>query len=139
MVGVTADGEYRAYSLSDVVASGGVVNDRLGGRPIVVLADTESPFSIAFFREVSGQILEFEDTGLDQARIVDKQTGSTWNLEGRAVAGALEGQSLSFATSYLTEWYGWSAYHPQTGIYPTAVDSPSSGEDHQEISGDSGR
>ena len=137
VLGVTAGGESKAYSLLDVAASGGVVNDQLAARPIVVFADAEIPFSIAFSREVSGEILDFENIGLDHSIIIDEQTGFTWNLEGRAVAGTLKGQSLSFVTSYLTEWYGWSAYHPHTGIYGTADDSSSIGEGDLEISGGS--
>jgi hypothetical protein len=33
------------------------------------------------------------------------------------VEGELEGVQLAFVTSFLTEWYGWAAFHPETTIY----------------------
>ncbi len=48
---------------------------------------------------------------------MDTTTGTTWSLEGETLEGELEGHSLDFVTSYITEWYGWSAYNPSTDIY----------------------
>ena len=120
VLGVTVDQAFRAYPLDRVAASGGVVNDILANRPVVVVVDDQSVFSIAFSREINGQVLNFERTGADSLQLVDKETGSIWNLEGLAIDGPLEGESLSFVTSFITEWYGWSAYHPETEIYAIA-------------------
>ena len=117
VLGVVAGGESVAYPLAVLVELGGVVVDVIGGEPVVVFADAESSLSAAFSRRVGGRVLDFEnvsDTGLD---IVDEQTGSVWTPDGRAVSGPLEGESLAFVTSFLAEWYGWSAYHPATSIF----------------------
>ena len=120
VLGVTAEGAFRAYPLLVLIDSGGIINDTLADKPVVIFMDAQSTFSIAFSREVNGQVLQFENVGDEELKIVDKETGSTWNLEGQAVAGPLEGETLSFVTSFITEWYGWSAYHPQTDIYGVA-------------------
>ena len=44
----------------------------------------------------------------------ERVSGSLWDFEGHSVGG--DG-SLECVTSYLSEWYGWSAYHPATTIY----------------------
>ena len=44
-------------------------------------------------------------------------TGTVWDRSGRAVAGPDTGAELGFVTSFVTEWYGWAAYHPNTGIF----------------------
>lgn len=120
VLGVTAEGAFRAYPLLVIIDSGGIINDTLADKPVVIFMDASSVFSIAFSREVNGQVLQFENVGDEGLKIVDKKTGSTWNLEGQAVTGPLEGETLSFVTSFITEWYGWSAYHPQTDIYGVA-------------------
>ena len=117
VLGVNVGDEYRAYPVNLVAASGGVLNDELNGEQIVLIVDAQSALSVAYSREVKGQELHFDAAKDDSLLLVDRETGSTWNLEGRATEGFLEGESLKFVTSFLTEWYGWSAYHPETEIY----------------------
>jgi len=31
--------------------------------------------------------------------------------------GPGSGSQLEYVTSFVTEWYGWAAYHPQTNIF----------------------
>ena len=122
VLGVGVSGAFRAYPRHAVSTEQGVVNDVLAGEPIVIFMDGSSAFSVAYSREVDGRILQFENASDENLEIFDIETGSAWNLEGRAIAGPLEGEALTFVTSYLTEWYGWAAYHPTTDIYPLVVE-----------------
>lgn len=117
VLGVGIDGMFRAYLVSDIVALGGVVNDELADKEIVLVVDAQSAFSIAFSREVNGETLHFENASDEGLVIVDRESGSTWSIDGHALDGPLQGESLTFVTSFLTEWYGWSAFHPETEIY----------------------
>ena len=45
------------------------------------------------------------------------EDGTRWDASGAAVSGPLAGTTLEFITSFVTEWYGWAAYHPDTTIY----------------------
>jgi len=47
----------------------------------------------------------------------DRGTNSLWDLSGKAVEGPLAGTSLTYVSSFISEWYGWSAYHPEATIY----------------------
>ena len=54
---------------------------------------------------------------VSENRFEDAATGSTWDLQGLAVAGELKGTRLEYVPSFITEWYGWAAFHPETAIY----------------------
>jgi len=117
VAGVNVGDDFRAYPLPTMTDVGGVVNDLLGGKPIVVVFDYESAFVLAYSREIGGRTIEFEADLSDGFHLVDTETGDRWSIDGQALEGDLEGQSLDFVVSYITEWYGWSAYHPSTDIY----------------------
>lgn len=51
------------------------------------------------------------------AGIVEEQTGSTWDVTGRAVGGELEGERLVPAVSIESFWFDWAAFHPETRIF----------------------
>ena len=92
----------------------GVINDNVAGTSIVVFYDAPANAAIAFSREVDGQEAQFELVTGDSFLARDSVSGTLWDFSGRSVAGE---DSLDFVTSYLSEWYGWSAYHPATTIY----------------------
>jgi len=73
----------------------------------------------AVLPEIDGKTLTFEaQKGDDKSvKIVDKETGSQWSVEGVAVAGPMAGKKLTRLDCHLSQWYGWSAYFPETSIY----------------------
>lgn len=48
---------------------------------------------------------------------MDEETGSTWNIEGVATAGPLEGKRLTHADWHFMEWHTWASYHRSSEIY----------------------
>jgi hypothetical protein len=64
--------------------------------------------------------LEFYVTEGEDFAIRDRQTESTWDAQGNAVFGPLEGNVLKFVPSFISEWYGWSGYHPETQLFAQA-------------------
>jgi hypothetical protein len=50
---------------------------------------------------------------------VDDETGSVWNLLGRAVAGPLVGSSLTAIPHVDTFWFAWSTFLPDTELLPS--------------------
>jgi len=128
VVSVSAGGVHRVYPFS-VLAPSPVVNDTVGGVPVVVLsrAGTLSvldqseikssrriPSANAFLRRLSGQTLEFELRG---QRVVDRETGSEWDVLGRAVAGTLKGARLEPAVGGVHFAFAWLVFNPKTEIY----------------------
>ena len=128
VIGVTIGGESVAYPFS-VLAELGVVNDRVGGKKIVIFYSpgTVSPldeFNIetsreigsaaVFYSTVEGKTLTFE---WSEGQIVDRETSSSWNIFGMATAGPLKGQELEPVIHGTHFWFAWAAFNPDTTIY----------------------
>jgi len=90
-----------------------VVEDELGGHPIVVFLDPDASFGLAYSSAVDGTALALR---VEDGHIVDGER-TVWDATGRAVEGPRAGAQLQFVTSFVTEWYGWVAYYPATSIY----------------------
>ncbi len=68
-----------------------------------------------FDPNVDGRKLTFTGDGTE---ITDDQTGSAWDLFGRAVSGPLEGaQLLPIPHSGSQLWFSWAVYRPNTLVY----------------------
>ncbi len=128
VVGVEAIGEFAGFPLDVLDAEDGVVNVELGGQPILVLYDASSLTGIAYSRTVDGETMTFVPAQPLQGplRVRDEQTGSLWDINGKAISGPLTGAALTFVPSLISEWYGWSAYHPETTIYEGSLTPPGS-------------
>jgi hypothetical protein len=113
----------RAYPFRQVKHNGHVVDDDLGGLPVTIWSDPEpNAFTtVGYVRQLGDRILDFE---LRDGQFVDRQTGSTWNLEGQATSGPLEGEELRQLRGYFLRWHGWSAPRPTTGVYRTPLRIP---------------
>ncbi|MGB3687098.1 MAG: DUF3179 domain-containing protein [Ornithinimicrobium sp.] len=62
---------------------------------------------------VAGQELTFSRVG---DSFTDEQTGSSWDVLGRATAGSLAGESLQPVTHLDTFWFAWVLFHPDTDL-----------------------
>jgi hypothetical protein len=112
------------------------VNDTLpqrsvvGGRPVVVLFDPDlaSPLddslvsegrsvgtAAVFSRATGGRTLTFE-RGPGAGTFRDRQTGSTWDISGRATAGPLRGERLRQIASDDQFWFALAAFFPKADI-----------------------
>ena len=113
----------------DVLQAQAAINDTVGGNEIVILwqpgtasaldasrvADGEDVGAGAsYLREVDGQILTFS---YDGETIFDDQTGSEWDVFGKAVNGELAGSQLEPVVSVNHFWFSWAAFKPDTRIY----------------------
>ena len=112
VLGVVLDGAARAYALR--VLGDSVVNDELGGVPLVVLSQAQGPTGAAFDRRLDDRTLTF---AVADDRIVDEQTGSTWGLDGRATSGPLAGQQLTSLPTRSSFWFAFVAAFPDTDVY----------------------
>lgn len=131
VITVDLNGEAVAYPY-DVLKAAGVVNDQVGGLPIVVFwrAGTASALdssdlaagrdvgsATVFSRLVNGRTLTFEREG---DRFVDRETGTHWEHLGRAIDGPLSGESLAPVVSINHFWFSWAAFRPDTRVYSPA-------------------
>ena len=77
--------------------------------PLTIFTGTKAQFI-----KLAPLMLEFERR---DGATFDSETGTLWSPDGVGLEGELAGVQLTFVTSFLTEWYGWAAFHPDTGIY----------------------
>jgi hypothetical protein len=128
VVAVSVNGMDVAYPLS-VLAEAGVIHDRQGRQELVVFhtpgtssalgaaaiaAGTDVGATGVFDPNLAGRRLTF---GRVDGRIVDDQTGSTWDVLGRATSGPLAGESLTPLVHGNHFWFAWAAFKPETIIY----------------------
>lgn len=91
------------------------LRDTVGGRPVVVFWDERARAATAFRPRADGRELTFR---IEDGRRVDRQTASTWRLDGRAVGGALAGARLEpVAEAYVAFWFAWAVFQPDTEIW----------------------
>jgi len=68
----------------------------------------------AFLPLADGRALTFRAAGPET--FLDDQTGSTWDVLGRAVDGPLTGAQLESSGHLDTFWFAWAAFHPETRL-----------------------
>ena len=124
VLGVFANGEARAYPLA-AVEKAGLIVERVGGSDRVILWQPSTRTAAAYLpqatapkksgkrRDITLQ-LDRKDAG---APFVDKETGSRWDIAGRAVAGDLKGWTLTWLDGTQVKWFAWSAEYPKTALY----------------------
>lgn len=127
VLGVRIGSDTRVYPLSKL-RNNPVINDDVSGEPVVVVATAQMrspldrsrisesrriPAAAAFHRSAQGRVLNFtwrNDT------LVDEQTGSEWDIFGRAVRGPLAGTMLTPVDGGVHFAFAWLAFNPQTQI-----------------------
>jgi hypothetical protein len=107
-----------------------VVSFEIGDTPVVVMfkpgvasalddakiAESEDAgTSVAFDRRLGGEVLDFEPRG---DGVVDRQTGSTWDITGRATRGPLRGDRLRAVRHDQQFWFALAAFLPDARIVP---------------------
>jgi hypothetical protein len=131
VIGVTQGGRARAYPIS-VLNWHEVVNDTLGGRPILVTYSPLCDASVVFDRELPtnggspGSALLFSFSGLlyntnllIYDRGADHRGESLWSqLQARAVAGpaANAGRRLRILPCAVARWADWREKYPETTV-----------------------
>lgn len=128
VVAVELNGESVAYPFSSLRARR-AVNDRIGGTRVVVLwaPGTASALdsrriadgrdvgsSNVFHRVLDGRILTFDSDR--NGAFNDRETGSTWDIMGRAVAGRLAGKRLEPIVHGNHFWFAWGVFRPETRV-----------------------
>ncbi|MFQ5346506.1 MAG: DUF3179 domain-containing (seleno)protein [Rhodothalassiaceae bacterium] len=118
---IEINGERKAYAESDL-REARVINDSVGGEPLVVLYDAQRDVGDIFSRRVEGRVLTFSPaSGADGAIARDDETGSTWRVTGKAVAGPLAGQRLQELPHYnKLFWFSWPLFKPDTSLVRAA-------------------
>jgi len=109
-----------------------VVNERVGGLPVVVVHQPSSDTTTAFEARVKGKLLKFQPANADATAITDLETRSTWNAYGLALEGPLKGTQLTRVVPISQFWFAWSQFRPGTRVY-TAAGAAAGSHDGQSV------
>jgi hypothetical protein len=117
-----------AYPYS-ILESERVINDAQSGIHLVVFHESGTSSALdtreiadgrdigatgVFKPEVNGERLSFT---VKDNRITDRNTGSTWDIFGRAIEGPLRGAQLEPVVHGDHFWFAWAAFKPETIVY----------------------
>jgi thiol-disulfide isomerase/thioredoxin len=122
-------GTGKAYPVRWLRERKGIVNDVVGGVPVVVVA--RGPLDVAAFdRRAGGGALMFRPPSGSQAVMNDEETGTDWSGQGEALSGPLQGQRLKEVDGYVVEWHVWSSQNPAAEVAGVPDQATSAVPDH---------
>lgn len=126
VVGVVRNDEAAAYPLR-LLAWHQVVNDTVGGEPVLITYDPLCDSAVAFDPRLSGGgAAKFGFSGLVwngnllvYDRVSEGAKESLWSqLQFRCIAGPRVGEELAIAPFEVMTWGDWKRLHPQTTVMP---------------------
>jgi hypothetical protein len=119
VLGVAWKGEARAYPIA-ILDWHELVNDTLGGLPILVSYCPLCGTGIVFDRRVEGAVRRFGVSGLlyrSDLLMYDRETESLWSqISAEAVTGPSLGRRLALLRSRIERFAEWKRLHPETTV-----------------------
>lgn len=127
IVAVTAGAKTRAYPFA-LLRRAGVIEDRVANQRIVVFFQEGTLTALdqeriaqsrdvgaagVFSPELEGRQLSFQRKN---GRIIDKETGSVWNVLGAAIEGPLAGKRLTPIRHGVYFAFAWLIFRPETEV-----------------------
>ena len=116
VAGLEVGRETVAYPFSELRIAR-VVNDRVGGLPIVIVHQPSSDTTTAFDARAKGKVLTFQAANDDASSVIDLETRSTWNAYGLCLEGPLKGTQLKQVILVPQFWFAWSQFHQGTRVF----------------------
>lgn len=113
VVGLVVGGRAMAYE-EHVLKREGLVNDVIGGEPIVIFHAPDDRIR-AFRRTVGGRTLTFRRVS---EVLIDQETGTHWSFDGVPQEGPLANAgALEELVVHSAFWFAWVAFYPDSGLY----------------------
>lgn len=121
VLGIVVGGEARAYPITMLaVPDHGVINDVVGGTPVVATWCELCSNGIIYERTVRGRTLTFGVSGYLWNRSVvmyDQETDSLWgHMVGEAMQGPMLGAELTMLPAQVSTWADWKTRYPETTV-----------------------
>jgi hypothetical protein len=125
VLGVAERKDVKAYPL-DAVEKAGLIEDQLDGQTCLVLWEGSTRTAAAYRplatppKKEDGEprtLTFFRDDKAEGKPLTDKETGSRWDVTGRAYEGKLKEWTLTWLDGTQVKWFAWAAEYPQTTIF----------------------
>jgi len=118
IAGLAVGSETMAFDVS-ALRIARVVNERVGGVPVVVVHQPSIDTTTAFEARANGKALQFQPADEDASRLVDVDTHSTWDAYGLCLDGPMKGSQLKALILIPEFWFAWSQFRPGTRVFTT--------------------
>jgi hypothetical protein len=119
VLALEVEGEARAYPVA-ILNWHELVNDTLGGRPILITYCPLCGTGMAFDRRAEGETRQFGVSGLlykSDVLFFDRESESLWSqIKAAAVAGPATGARLRVVRSRMTHWGDWRKLHSDSTV-----------------------
>lgn len=116
IAGLAVGAETMAFPLS-ALRIARVINERVGGVPVVLVHQPSSDTTTAFEAQAKGRSLRFQAANAEASTLSDLETHSTWTAYGACVKGPLKGTQLKPLILVPEFWFAWSQFRPGTRVY----------------------
>ena len=117
VIAFKVNGEAKAYPLA-ILTWHEVVNDVVGGEPVLVTFCPLCNSALAFKRTLEGRVFDFGVSGnLRKSDLImwDRQTQTWWQqLTGEAIVGELAGHQLEFIPASIISWADFKEANPDS-------------------------
>lgn len=120
IIGLTVGEASRAFPL-EALDRVRVVNEEIGGQPILVVHQPKSDTTTAFVARANGSRLTFDEGNAAATELIDRETRSRWDAYGNCTSGKLKGTHLEMLIMEPEYWFAWSEFHPTTTIFEPPV------------------
>ena len=108
VIGVKNESSSMAYDWNDLVKKR-VIQDSLPALPILLAIETDTTSFHVYDRRINGSVLQFDTTIADNC-FTDRNTHSTWNMDGLCIDGPLKEQRLTRVQAYNEFWHSWKTF-----------------------------
>lgn len=117
VLGIRLAGQAIAFPYREL-AKQPVINELVGGRPVLIWFDPLSETGAAYLREYEGRPLTFRSSADNPQILIDNESGSQWQATtGLVIEGPLQGGRLSPLVATPAFAFGWYAYFPTSATY----------------------
>ena len=129
VLGLTTKTGAIAYPFA-LLEEAGVVHDAFGGAELAifhkpglssaldssVISKGKDIGAVAVYeRQLGDQLLTFSAN--EDGTFSDAETGSTWDILGKAINGPMAGEQLTAVLHFDHFWFAWAAFFPATELY----------------------
>lgn len=118
VIGIRAGTASKVYQIDGFASSMQAINDQVGDQSIVVVGNSQLQVAAIYNRQLAdGTILNF--TGIDDSlpNVMRDDEGNVWDIFGTAASGPRAGTQLGMTASYVSMWFAWAAFFPDTEIH----------------------
>jgi hypothetical protein len=126
VIGLAIGDQSRAFPIADLEKAGGLIQGTSVGREKVVVLWYSPTRTAAIYapeldaeKDKPKQAVSLKvDRSVPTAPFVDSESGSRFDIVGRAVDGPLKGRTLRWLPGVQCRWFAWSAEFQDTEVAP---------------------